>query len=208
MAAPVHHSPAQHDAYAPDYDRQVQEYGCYIAEMLFGLCYAETCPGQRLLDAGTGSGLSMALFHRAGLEVHGFDFSPAMLEVCRAKGFAASLKLHDILAAPWPYTDGEFDIVVCCGVFHFLPDIEPAFAEARRVLRPGGWMAFTTKSPRPGLPGGEACQQQSSGEMDIYAHFPEHIRALAGRRGFALRKFQQVFVGEELHSIWAAQWEE
>jgi 2-polyprenyl-3-methyl-5-hydroxy-6-metoxy-1,4-benzoquinol methylase len=42
-----------------------------------------------LLDAGIGSGLSAQLLARAGLEVYGMDFSPAMVEVCRAKGFLA-----------------------------------------------------------------------------------------------------------------------
>jgi len=89
-----------HDAYAADYDQQVQSYGCYVADVLFGLCYEYVQPGQRVLDAGIGSGLSAQLFAKAGLDVHGMDFSPAMLAACRAKGIAVDLKLHDLQQAP------------------------------------------------------------------------------------------------------------
>ncbi|WP_423224970.1 hypothetical protein [Candidatus Amarolinea aalborgensis] len=78
---------ALHDAYAADYDQQVQAYGCHVADVLFGLCYEYVQPGQRLLDAGIGSGLSAQLFAKAGLEIHGMDFSPPCWQmrarVCR-----------------------------------------------------------------------------------------------------------------------------
>ena len=35
-----------HDAYAADYDQQVQSYGCHVADVLFGLCYEYAQPGQ------------------------------------------------------------------------------------------------------------------------------------------------------------------
>jgi 2-polyprenyl-3-methyl-5-hydroxy-6-metoxy-1,4-benzoquinol methylase len=65
-------SAALHDAYAADYDQQVQSCDCHVADVLFGLCYEYVQPGQRLLDAGIGSGLSAQLFAKAGLEIHGF----------------------------------------------------------------------------------------------------------------------------------------
>ena len=96
-----------HDAYAADYNAEVLAYDCHITDLLFGLSYEFIRPGQRLLDAGIGSGLSSTLAAKAGLEVHGMDFSPAMLEVCRAKGFAADLKLHDLQHLPWVYSLGR-----------------------------------------------------------------------------------------------------
>jgi len=35
---------ALHDAYADDYDQQVQSYGCHVADVLFGLCYEYVQP--------------------------------------------------------------------------------------------------------------------------------------------------------------------
>lgn len=69
-----------HDAYAVDYDAQVCAYDCHIIDLLFGLSYEYLTPGQRLLDVGIGSGVSSQSFARAGLEIYGLDFSPAMLE--------------------------------------------------------------------------------------------------------------------------------
>ena len=41
-----------------------------------------------------------------------------------------------------PFADGEFDVVVCQFGVMFFPDKGKAFAEARRVLRPGGAFVF------------------------------------------------------------------
>lgn len=186
-----------HDAYAADYDRQVREYSCYLADCLFGLCFEFVRPGQRLLDAGTGSGLSAILFARAGLAVSGFDFSPAMLEICRAKGIAEDLKLHDITLAPWPYAADRFDHVICCGVTHFIPDLEAVFSEARRVLRPGGVFAFTSKVPAVLESPQQKYQQTASGNFTIYSHAPGYIESLSTQQSFIKLKAQKYLSGED-----------
>ncbi len=78
-----------------DYDHQARQ-NHWHPEALFGLCYEYVQPGNCLLDIGTGTGLAAEPFARAGLQVSGFDNSPEMLAVCRAKGFAVELKQHDI----------------------------------------------------------------------------------------------------------------
>jgi ubiquinone/menaquinone biosynthesis C-methylase UbiE len=137
-----------HDAYASDYDQQVRAAGCYLEEVLFGLCFEYPQPNQRLLDLGIGSGLSAAPFTKTGLQVTEMDFSKEMLNLCRAKGIANELKLHDLQATPWPFPTRNFDYLVCCGVFHFLSDLDRVFEEAKRVLREEGIFAFTTKAPQ------------------------------------------------------------
>jgi predicted TPR repeat methyltransferase len=194
-----------HDAYAATYDADVQAYDCHIAEVLFGLCYDRITPGQRLLDAGTGSGLSAELFAWAGVEVFGMDFSPAMLEVCRVKGFARDLQLHDIVELPWPYPSCMFDHLICCGVLHFISGLEGIFGEARRVLLDGGVFAFTAK-----VPGGredqlERYDRQNVGGFEIFSHAPAYVAEQLGGHGFVTRKTQRCFVGEDLFVVWVAQ---
>jgi SAM-dependent methyltransferase len=46
------------------------------------------------------------------------------------------------------FADGAFDAVVCVFGIFFVPDMESALRELRRVLRPGGRMAITTWGPR------------------------------------------------------------
>lgn len=193
---------ALHDAYAADYDAQVHSYDCHIAELLFGLCYEFTRPGQRLLDAGIGSGLSARPFAQAGLEVHGMDFSPAMLEVCRGKGFAVELRQHDILDIPWPYAPGGFDHLICCGVLHFIAGLEGVFTESARVLASGGVFGFTTRLPAAWEGGQQAYERQVVGGFDIFSHAPGHVETLLGQHGFRRRKAQKCFVGDDLFMVW------
>jgi predicted TPR repeat methyltransferase len=193
-----------HDAYASDYDAQVQAYNCHMGDVLFGLCYEFARPGQRLLDAGIGSGLSAQLFAQAGLEVHGMDFSPTMLDICRAKQVAVDLKLHDVTQAPWPYPPGGFDHLVCCGVLHFIPELDSIFDEAARVLAAGGVFAFTTRQP-----GGPAAsltpfERRTAGDFEIFSHTPAYVEALLAQHGFTALKTQRCFVGDDVFVLWVA----
>ncbi len=193
-----------HDSYATDYDNQVRACDCHIAEVLFGLCYEFVQPRQCLFDLGIGSGLSAALFAKAGLVVYGMDFSPAMLEVCRAKGIAVDLKQSDLRQVPWQYSNAQFDHVVCCGVFHFASDLEAIFGEVSRVLRVDGMFAFTTKEPS--LESDELkYEKQFTGDFEIFSHSPRYVRSLLDGQSFRRIKIQKWFVGEDVFSIWLAR---
>ena len=196
---------ALHDAYAAGYDAQVIAYDCYLAEALFGLCFAFVARGQRLLDVGIGSGLSAAPFARAGLRVAGMDFSPAMLDLCRAKGLAGDLRRHDLQQTPWPYDPAAFDHVIACGVFHFLDRLDGVFAETVRVLRPGGLYAFTTKLPGGPLAPGQAAEKTASGDLAVFAHAPEYVAALAGGAGLERLRRLRCFVGADVFELYVTR---
>jgi predicted TPR repeat methyltransferase len=198
------HAPtaALHDAYAADYDSQVKAYDCYITDTLFGLCYEFIEPGGKLLDAGIGSGLSSLPFAKAGLEIHGMDFSPAMLEICRTKDFAASLANHNLQEVPWPYPSTTFNLLVCCGVLHFIPDLEAIFDEAWRILQEGGPFAFTTKVPARLVKNPQRYVQQHTGEFEIFSHAPAYIETRIKKQAFQLLKKQKCFIGEDIFTVW------
>jgi len=196
---------ALHDSYAADYDSQVQAYDCYIAEVLFGLCYEFVQPGQSLLDLGIGSGLSALLFTKAGLNVSGMDFSAAMLEICRSKGITAGLKQHDIQQTPWPFSSDGFDHLVCCGVLHFIRNLESIFGEAGRVLRAGGLFAFTTKVAPSTLSHDSKYDKQIVGDFEILSHSSEHVKSLLEQYSFENLKTQKYFVGDDIFNLWVVQ---
>ncbi|HST61119.1 MAG TPA: class I SAM-dependent methyltransferase [Longimicrobium sp.] len=104
--------------------------------------------GLHLLDAGCGSGIYGELLMDRGARVTGIDESAMMLEHARRRlaGRDVELRVAD-LRAPLPFADDSFDGIVSALALHYLRDWSPTLAEFRRVLRPGGWLAFSTHHP-------------------------------------------------------------
>ena len=103
---------------------------------------AEIGPEAAVLDLCCGAGLVAGAAAARGATVSGLDFSPAMLDVARAAHPALYFAEGDAEAMPFP--DASFDAVVSSFGVHHVPRPGRALAEARRVLRPGGRIAFTT----------------------------------------------------------------
>jgi ubiquinone/menaquinone biosynthesis C-methylase UbiE len=96
------------------------------------------------IGAGTGYfGLNLAL---AGA-IDGYtasDISPGMLGVLEKTATAVGVDAQTACteASELPFEDESFDIVFGHAVLHHLPDLDGAFREFMRVLRPGGVVAF------------------------------------------------------------------
>jgi SAM-dependent methyltransferase len=112
---------------------------------VFGL--ARLVAGERVIDLGSGSGMDVCcaaqLVGPTG-RVVGIDFTPQQLE--RARGLAAAAGLGQVefregRIENLPAEDESFDCVISNGVVNLSPDKAQVFAEAARVLRPGGRLA-------------------------------------------------------------------
>jgi SAM-dependent methyltransferase len=103
-------------------------------------------PGERILDAGCGTGRNLAAMIDAGSHPTGIDFSSGMLSIARSHYPEVPLQEAD-LQAPYPFQDGTFDAVLCALVGEHLDRPLDALREMRRVLRPGGRLVFSVFHP-------------------------------------------------------------
>ena len=98
-------------------------------------------PGQRILESGVGTGLSLPYF-RADSQVTGIDISTEMLEKARRRVARQGLKhvaaLHVMDAEHLEFDDNSFDAVLALYVASVVPSPARFAAELRRVCIPGG----------------------------------------------------------------------
>jgi SAM-dependent methyltransferase len=98
--------------------------------------------GTRLLDVACGPGFVSEAAAARGAQPIGVDVAAAM--VVRARRRCPGLTFIEGDAQRLPFPDASFDVVTMnFGILH-LSRPETALAEARRVLVPGGRLAFTT----------------------------------------------------------------
>jgi ubiquinone/menaquinone biosynthesis C-methylase UbiE len=96
--------------------------------------------GQDVLEVGVGLGTDHVQFARAGASLTGVDLTPRCIELTRRRfeqeGLHSDLRVMDAEHLEFP--DDRFDAVYSFGVLHHTPRPDFAFAEVRRVLKPGG----------------------------------------------------------------------
>jgi ubiquinone/menaquinone biosynthesis C-methylase UbiE len=71
------------------------------------------------------------------------DLNEAMLAQAAAMGTSRPVEWRQADAMRLPFADASFDVVACQFGAMFFPDKPAAYAEARRVLRPGGCFVFS-----------------------------------------------------------------
>lgn len=91
-------------------------------------------PGSRTLEVGSGRGLLTRELDALGVVATGIDANPA----AAANSIARDIRVMRVEAIE--FRDGEFDHVIAIHAIEHFPELEVAFAEMARVLRPGGAM--------------------------------------------------------------------
>jgi ubiquinone/menaquinone biosynthesis C-methylase UbiE len=213
-----------HDAAADEYDAKwgidfgatgQRQVGLKLAKAL-----GDNVEGLRFADGleiGSGTGyFSLNLLQMGTIErLTATDISPGMLSRLATTAESLGLEAETVAteAEQLPFEDESFDLVFGHAVLHHIPDLDRAFAEFRRVLRPGGAIAFCGEPSRYGdrlaavpkragivaapawrrLVGAreravpEAKQSHGpalEGEVDVHAFAPADLRRLLREGGF------------------------
>jgi SAM-dependent methyltransferase len=121
------------------------------------------------LEIGAGTGYFTLNLMQAGVieRATATDISPGMLKAlaANAKELGLKVKTVEAEAEKLPFDDGGFDLVFGHAVLHHIPELERAFGEFNRVLRPGGVLAFCGEPSRYG---------------DLIAALPKRAALVAG----------------------------
>jgi SAM-dependent methyltransferase len=137
------------------YEQMASFYERHAADSAYNAYYdrpavlelAGNVDGLDVLDAGCGPGLYAEELLLRGANVTAVDASTEQVTRARARLGDKARVQHVDLESPLPFDDGQFDLVVCALVIHYVEDRHAAFAEFRRVLRPGGRAVVSTQHP-------------------------------------------------------------
>ena len=136
----------EHDGWQGAADAYADAFGSLTTQCIEPLLdVLGTKAGTRLLDVACGPGYVAAAAAARGAVATGVDFSAAMVESAAAS--YPGIAFRQGSAEELPFPDASFDAVaISFGLFHFShPD--RALAEAHRVLKPSGRVAFTAWAP-------------------------------------------------------------
>jgi len=102
-------------------------------------------PLGRVLEIAAGTGVvtrALAYVLPANVSIVATDLNQAMLDQAAAIGTKRAVEWRQADAMQLPFGDNAYDAVICQFGVMFFPDKAKAFAEARRVLKPGGVFVF------------------------------------------------------------------
>jgi len=111
--------------------------------------------GERILDAGCGTGINLRRIVEAGGRPVGLDFSRGMVQVAQRAAPGVPLAQAD-LNRNLPLRRRKFDAFLCALVSEHLENLRTLFAEAFAVVRNGGRLVFSAFHPEMARAGIEA----------------------------------------------------
>jgi SAM-dependent methyltransferase len=117
-----------------------------------------------VLEIAAGTGISTVALRQAlapATRITATDLNGAMLEIAQTKIPAGNVAFQTADAMALPFADGAFDLVVIQFGVMFFPDRPAAYAEARRVLKPGGTLLFNVWGSMQANPFGEIAHRDA-----------------------------------------------
>jgi len=154
----------------------------YVIELL------DLRPGMRFVELGCGSGWMTRFVARHGLDAHGYDISPGMIEIarCRAReeGVDATFEIADFESLD---LGGRFDACLTYDALHHSARPELVLAAARRALRRDGRLLVSEPNWKQRFQGRGAAGEFGTTEL---GYSPRALKRLLRDAGFTdVRRF-------------------
>ena len=204
MFSPAPASRNEFDAYADDYDEQLEAglaitgeskdyYARSRARWLAGRLAASSFRPRTVLDYGCGTGSATPfLLEDLGAEhVLGVDVSAESIRIARSR-FSLEPASFALVGDVAPL--GSIDLAFCNGVFHHIPPAQRATSVEYvfRALRPGGIFAFWENNPWN--PGTRYVMKRVAFDRDAITLTPTESRALLRAAGFQVLRTDFLFI--------------
>jgi SAM-dependent methyltransferase len=175
-------------------------------------------PGDVILELAAGQGdvgFAVAALLGAGGKLISSDFSTAMLEIARRRSDDLALtnvEFRELDAENLDLDEDSVDGVVCRWGYMLMPNPATALAETRRVLRPGGRLAFAVWGSRDSNPWISVAgrilvahghmPRPEPGEPGMFVlASKEDLGALVKAVGFASVRMEDVWVRNEYRDV-------
>ena len=129
--------------------------------------------GRKIVEVGCGTGRNTTWLAEHAAEIVGLDFSEEMLARARSRVDDPRVRFvqHDVRMT-WPLTDASAEVVIAMLILEHVENLAPVFAEAARVLNPGGVFFLCELHPMRQLSGGQAQFSNSkTGERQLVSAF-------------------------------------
>ena len=133
------------DNFAPNFDAHLARLQYDVPRRLAALLRPLAGQPLSILDLGCGTGQVAAALEGQGHTLVGVDLSAKMLAQARARNIYAQLDLAEVHAWLQEAAPESFDAICAADVLIYIGALESLFRDAARVLRSGGWFAFSTE---------------------------------------------------------------
>ncbi|TNF28177.1 MAG: methyltransferase domain-containing protein [Deltaproteobacteria bacterium] len=188
------------DAYADSFDAHLVEVLGYrgheaVADAL-AAAGAGNPPGV-IVDLGCGTGLCGPMLRPLARRLIGVDLSSGMLAAARMRGVYDALLEADLLYALATWPDASVDAFAAADVLGYIGALSGVFAEAARVLRPGGHFVFTVEATTKGA--------WRLGPSRRVAYTEPYVRETAAANGLVVRRHEAVTLRRE-ERVGVAAW--
>ncbi len=135
-----------YDSWAKKYDEDLEDWDYRAPTDAAELLQRYVSKNQAILDAGCGTGLTGKALKLAGYNnISGIDLSTSSLKIAEQLNIYSYLLSHD-MQQPLPFSEDDFDALICVGVLTYIENSQSLFKEFCRIVKPGGYIVFSHRS--------------------------------------------------------------